>query len=159
MRRNIPSDDRARKTLYVTGFNPKLTTKHLLKELFMQGGPVRDVTLFDTHAYVLFEDEESVPYCLALFNEIEVHGQKLRLNPRSKTKDAFCYLKYLTTVRKKLMDEYMKIPPPELPPKERRKIEPRPKKRAKQQQQQHQQQCLTKRQPVKHRTRKTRSRK
>lgn len=117
MKKNIPDSERARKTLYVTGFNPKHTSKQLLEELFTQGGPVRDITLFDTHAYVLFEHEESVPYCLALLNEVELHGNKLRLNPRVKSANAFCYLKYLSTVRKKLMAEYRKVPPPDLPPK------------------------------------------
>lgn len=117
MKTNIPDKDRARKTLYVTGFDPKYITKHLLEELFTQGGPVRDITLFDTHAYVLFQHEESVPYCLALFNEVELHGHKLRLNPRIKSGDAFQYLRYLSTVRKRLMAEYRKIPPPDLPPK------------------------------------------
>lgn len=111
------NDERARKTLYVTGFNSKHTTKHLLKELFTQGGPVADVTMFDTHAYVLFQHEESVPYCLALFNEVELFGDKLRLNPRHRSKDTFNYMKYLTQVRDKLRDEYLQRAPPNLPAK------------------------------------------
>lgn len=117
--------DRAKKTLYVTGFNSKLTTKHLLEELFTQGGPIRDVTLFETHAYILFHHEESVPYCLALFNEIELHGHKLRISPKVKGKDVYCYMKYLMAVRKKLMSEYMKIPPPDLPQKKIAEKSPR----------------------------------
>lgn len=112
------ASDRAKKTLYVTGFDPKLTRKHVLEELFTQGGPVKEVTMFDTHAYILFHHEESVPYCLALFNEVELYGQKLRLNPRNRTKETYCYLKYLLAVRKKLMSEYIKITPPNLPPKQ-----------------------------------------
>lgn len=73
--------------------------------------------MFDSYAYVLFQHEESVPYCLALFNETEINGQKLRLNPRYKTECAYSYLKYLHTVRDKMRSEYMKIPPPDLPPK------------------------------------------
>ena len=69
-------DDRAKKTLYVTEFNPKLMKRHLLQELFSQGGPVKDITMFDTHACVLFQHEESFPYCLALFNEVELFGDK-----------------------------------------------------------------------------------
>lgn len=113
----VENNDRAKRTLYVTGFNPKLMKKHLLEELFTQGGPVRDVTLFDTHAYILFQHVESVPYCLALFNEVELHGEKLRISPRRKTKDAFCHINYLMTVRKTLMNEFMKIPPLNLPPR------------------------------------------
>lgn len=110
-------DDRAKKTLYVTGFNPKLTKKHLLKELFSQGGPVKDITMFDTHAYVLFQHEESVPYCLALFNEVELFGDKLRLNPRYRSDETFSYMKYLAAVRAKMRDEYAQVKPPRLPPK------------------------------------------
>lgn len=91
--------------------------KHLLKELFSQGGPVTDITLFDTHAYVLFQHEESVPYCLALFNEVELFGEKLRLNPRSRSENNFCYMKYLSEVRARLRDEYAQMKPPNLPAK------------------------------------------
>lgn len=110
-------DDRARKTLYVTGFNSKLTTKSMLHELFLQGGPVVDVTMFDTHAYILFKDEESVAYCLALFNEVELHGEKLRINPKFRTKNTYCYLNYLAKVRQSLRDANQKIEPPNLPAK------------------------------------------
>lgn len=110
-------DERARKTLYVTGFSPKLITKPLLLELFNQGGPVADITLFETHAYVLFQHEVSVPYCLALFNEIELHGNKLRLSPRARTKDTYSCIDYLTKIRDKIRDDYMRIDPPQLPPK------------------------------------------
>lgn len=123
---------RARRTLYVTGFNPKTTSKRLLAELFTQGAPVSDVTLIDSHAYVLFQHEESVPYCLALFDGVELHGEKLRISPRVKRKDAFSYLKYLMTVRQTLRDAYLKIPPPNLPPKQM------PIKKSPQKSQQHQ---------------------
>lgn len=113
----VRDEDRARRTLYVTGFNSKKITKPLLKDLFTQGGPVVDITLFETHAYILFQDEESVPYCLALFNEVELHGEKLRLNPRFRTKDTYCYINYLAKVRSRLRDEYLMKTPPELPPK------------------------------------------
>lgn len=111
-----PIDDRARKTLYVTGFNSKVK-KHLLKELFSQGGPVTDITMFDTHAYVLFQHEESVPYCLALFNEVELFGEKLKLNPRYRSEETLGYMRYLSEVRNRLRDEYAQIKPPILPPK------------------------------------------
>lgn len=111
----IKDEDRSRKTLYVTGFDRKRTTKDLLKELFMQGGPVVDITMFDTHAYVLFQHEESVPYCLALFNDIELHGSRLRISPRFKTKSTFAYLDYLIQVRRELRDRNMRQTPPDLP--------------------------------------------
>jgi len=113
--------DRASRTLYVTGFTLSSNTKRLLEELFSQGGPIVNATVFQTHAYILFQDEVSVPYCLALFNEVELNGQKLRLSPRCKTKNTYCYLKYLMKVREKLKDQYMKITPPNLPPKKQLK--------------------------------------
>lgn len=111
------NEDRARRTLYVTGFDSKRASKDLLKELFTQGGPVVDITMFDTHAYVLFQHQESVPYCLALFNNIELHDKKLRLSPKFKTKDTYSYLEYLAKVRDELRDQYMRQTPPQLPPK------------------------------------------
>lgn len=110
-------EDRSRRTLYVTGFDSKRATKDLLKELFTQGGPVVDITMFDTHAYVLFQHQESVPYCLALFNDIELHDKKLRLSPRFKTKDTFSYVQHLAQVRDRLRDKYMRETPPHLPAK------------------------------------------
>lgn len=110
-------NDVARRTLYVQGFNPRTITKNLMNELFSQGGPIVNITLFETHAYILFEDEQSVAYCLALFNEIELHGRMLRISPRVKSKSAYDYLKYLKNVRDKLRTEFANIKPPNLPPK------------------------------------------
>ena len=106
-----------RRTVHVAGFNAKYTTKHLLFELFHQGGPVTDITWLDTHAYVLFQHEESVPYCLALFSDIELHGRKLKLSPRIRTKTTYSFLDYLAQVRNKIKDDYMRIQPPDLPAK------------------------------------------
>lgn len=113
----IRDGDRARKTLYVTGYDRKRTTKDLLRELFTQGGPVVDITMFDTHAYVLFQHEESVPYCLALFNDVEMFGSKLRMSPRFKTENTFAYVDYLSQVKCELRDRNMRQTPPDLPPK------------------------------------------
>lgn len=109
---------RAKKTLYVTGFDPRKTTKDLLEELFMQGGPVTDVKLFDTHAYVQFQDQDSVSYSLALFNDIELHGRKIRISPKSKSRESLSHLKYLMQVREILREQYSKMSPPKLPPKQ-----------------------------------------
>jgi hypothetical protein len=116
-KQHAANDDRAKKTLYVTGFKSKRVTKKLLKELFTQGGPVADIAMFDDHAFVRFQHAESVPYCLALFNEVELFGDKLRLNPKYKSRDTFSYMRYLTQVREKLRDEYMNKEPPDLPAK------------------------------------------
>lgn len=83
-----PSDNSsslARRTIYVTGFNHKQQTynQRLLKELFIQGAPVADVKMDDSHARVLLHHEESVPYCLALFDGVELHGEKLELSYRA----------------------------------------------------------------------------
>lgn len=83
----------------------------------MQGGPVTDVKLFETHAYVQFQDQDSVPYSLALFNDIELHGRKLRISAKHKSKSSLSYLKYLMQVREILRDQYRKMEPPKLPPK------------------------------------------
>lgn len=78
---------------------------------------MQDVTLFDTHAYILLKDEESVPYCLALFSDIELHGRRLCINPKIRSKDVFTLRKHLVQVRDILKEQYRKIKPPNLPPK------------------------------------------
>lgn len=105
-------------------------TRPLLWELFSQGGPVADVTLFETHAYVLFEHEESVPYCLALLSDIEVHGSILKLSPRARTKDTYVYVDYLSKVRMQLRSSWEQI-------SHEKELELKPKKHAKQQTKQH----------------------
>lgn len=107
--------------LRVSGFNSKLVKMPLLYELFTQGGPVKKVVMMvrgpEPHAIVHFHHEESVPYCLALFNGLQMHGELLRLNPLRYNKNTNSYLNYMNEVRRKLRDEFASITPPELPPK------------------------------------------
>lgn len=116
-----------KKTLYVRGFNPKTITKPLIEELFIQAGPIHFINLFKTHAKIVFEHEETVPYSIALLNGIELNGDILRLSPQMSDKNSYCYHKYLMEVRNKLMKEYRKMEPPNLPPKKYPTRQPRPK--------------------------------
>lgn len=107
-------------SLRISGYNPKLTTSTLLYELFCQGGPIKSISLCkrpDDHAIVRFHHDESVPYCLALFEGIQLHGRLLRMNPLRYNKSTHLYTDYLREVRHKFRDEYAKITPPPLPPK------------------------------------------
>lgn len=106
--------------LRVSGFNPKLVNTTLIHELFTQGGPVTNISLVkkpEYHAIVRFQHEESVPYCLALFDGIELFGDPIRLNPLRYNKDTNSFLKYLKNVRSILRDQFATLPPPNLPPK------------------------------------------
>jgi len=70
------------RTLVVRGLAQGIT-KDLLKELFMQGGPVRNVVMpQNSFAFVEFDDAESVGYCLALFNGVEINGKPLECKPK-----------------------------------------------------------------------------
>lgn len=107
-------------SLKISGYNSKLTTSTLLYELFCQGGPIKSIILCkrpDEHAIIRFQHDESVPYCLALFEGVELHGRLLRMNPLKYNKNTYMYTNYLREVRHKFRDEYAKIDPPALPPK------------------------------------------
>ncbi|KAK4473634.1 hypothetical protein MN116_002986 [Schistosoma mekongi] len=71
--------------LYIGNINSKITTD-LLYELFLQAGPLEDVTVKDTFAFVTFEDEESVPYACSLFEGITLYGRELIIRPRQNSK-------------------------------------------------------------------------
>ncbi|TNN13520.1 Cytosolic Fe-S cluster assembly factor NUBP2 isoform 1 [Schistosoma japonicum] len=71
--------------LYIGNINSKITTE-LLYELFLQAGPLEDVTVKDTFAFVTFEDEESVPYACSLFEGITLYGRELIIRPRQNSK-------------------------------------------------------------------------
>lgn len=80
------------RTLVIKNFDPERTTFKLLKELCLQGGPVRNVVVKSDHAFVEFEDVESVGYSKALFDGIEMFGKKLHMEPKIKTDQS--YYKY-----------------------------------------------------------------
>lgn len=114
-------------SLRISGYNPKLTTNTLLYELFCQGGPIKSISFCkrpDDHAIIRFQHDESVPYCLALFEGIELHGRLLRMNPLRYNKNTNLYLDYLKEVRHKFRDEYAQITPPALPAKSPTNIKP-----------------------------------
>ncbi|VDP63582.1 unnamed protein product [Schistosoma mattheei] len=75
----------ADRCIYVGNINPKITTD-ILYELFLQAGPLEDVTVKDTFAFVTFEDEESVPYACSLFEGITLYGTELKIRPRQNSK-------------------------------------------------------------------------
>lgn len=106
--------------LRVSEFNSTLTSVPLLYELFTQGGPIKNINIVkrpEPHAIIRFQHDESVPYCIALFDGIELHGRLLRLNPLRRSRNSHSYLEYLHAVRHKLRDEFSQITPPNLPPK------------------------------------------
>lgn len=49
---------------------------------FQQGGPIKKVVFKDVFSYIEFEDAESVGYCLALFDGVELFGDRLVLAPK-----------------------------------------------------------------------------
>jgi len=83
--------DLQRRTLKVTNLSHSVT-KPLLKELFVQAGPVKNVVLKPDHAFVEFSDEESVGFALALMVGVHLFGRELRLESRVQTPDTFLYV-------------------------------------------------------------------
>lgn len=83
------------RTLVVKNFNPEKTTQKLLKELCLQAGPVRNVVIRHDHAFVEFDDVESVGFAKALLDGIYLHGKKLILEPKLKTEEYYRYSKFL----------------------------------------------------------------
>lgn len=84
------------RTLVIKNFNPERTTDKLLKELCLQGGPVRNVVIRPDHAFVEFEDVESVGYSKALLEGVQLFGRSLTMEP--KTREAR-YFKYTQALR------------------------------------------------------------
>ncbi|CAA3006462.1 RNA-binding 7-like [Olea europaea subsp. europaea] len=70
------------RTVVVRGFDPDKTTEALLKELCMQAGPVRKVVLRPDHAFVEYDDIESVGYCKALLGGTVLFGRPLSFEPK-----------------------------------------------------------------------------
>jgi len=77
------------RTLFVSNIDERVT-EELLYELMIQAGPVENVVIKrpDKHypyAFVIFEDEESVPYAIAMFKGTELFDRALTLKPRDHT--------------------------------------------------------------------------
>lgn len=79
------------RTLVVKNFDAEKTTNCLLKELCIQGGPVKNVVMRSDHAFVEFEDIESVGYTKALLDGVELFGKKLILEPKLRSNIYFKY--------------------------------------------------------------------
>lgn len=71
--------------LYVGNINSDIT-ESLLYELFLQAGPLEDVTVKDNFAFVTYEDEESVLYACSLFDGLTLYGTKIVIRPRQHSK-------------------------------------------------------------------------
>lgn len=72
------------RTLVIKNFDPEKTTTKLLKELCMQAGPVRNVVVKPDHAFVEYDDMESVGYSKALLDGIQMFGQTLVMETKLK---------------------------------------------------------------------------
>lgn len=88
------------RTLVIKNFDPEKTTNRLLKELCIQGGPVRNVVVKPDHAFVEYEDVDSVGYSKALLDGIELFGKKLIMEPKMR---ALSYFKYT-----QILQDYIK---------------------------------------------------
>ncbi|KAH9284196.1 RNA-binding protein 7 [Echinococcus granulosus] len=73
------------RTLYVSNIPPK-ATEILVYELFLQAGPVENVSLKDGYGFVTYEDEESVLYACSLFEGIRLYNYELKIKPRQGSK-------------------------------------------------------------------------
>lgn len=83
------------RTLVVKHFDPEKTTHNILKELCIQGGPIRNVVVKPDHAFIEYEDVESVGYSKALLDGIELFGKKLQFEPKSKSASHYRYTNLL----------------------------------------------------------------
>lgn len=83
------------RTLVVRNFDPERTTDKLLKELCLQGGPVRKVVLRSDHAFVEFDDVDSVGYTMALLDGVKMFDRTLAFGPKLRLKK---YSKYTTAL-------------------------------------------------------------
>ncbi len=73
------------RTLYISNV-PSRATEALIYELFLQAGPVENVTMKDGFCFVAFEDEESVLYACTLFEGVRLFDNTLRIKPRAGSK-------------------------------------------------------------------------
>ena len=77
-------------TIYINNFDSKKMTEDILTELFIQVGPVENVTLKEDFAFVNFEYEECVMYACSAMNNIKLFGIPLHVKPRSGSKWGKC---------------------------------------------------------------------
>ncbi|XP_075532983.1 uncharacterized protein LOC142566098 [Dermacentor variabilis] len=105
-------ESRRDRTLWCGGLEPKVT-EELLRELFVQAGPVEDVKIpkdnngrTKNFAFVTFVHPESVGYTLALMDGISLYGRRIRLErrPHAAVDDTYVnmmktYYDYMDSVR------------------------------------------------------------
>ena len=98
------------RTIVVRGFDEEKTTNRLLKELFIQAGPVRNIVLKPTHAFVEFEDADSVGYAKALLDGVMLFKRKLTLDPKERNPAYFrytqCLKDYVEYDKRKRLEEH-----------------------------------------------------
>ncbi|CAG2181547.1 unnamed protein product, partial [Oppiella nova] len=79
------------RTLVVRAFDSRVH-KDLLRELFVQAGPVVNVVLRTDFAYIEFEHKASVGYALALLDGVCLYGRQLFLEPRVRDDSAYHFV-------------------------------------------------------------------
>ncbi|XP_027204885.2 uncharacterized protein LOC113798529 [Dermatophagoides pteronyssinus] len=101
------------RTLVVRNFDPDLTTKELLEELFSNFGPINNVVLKRDFAFIGYTEPESVAYALAMMHGICLHGRRLSLLPKLSSRSYYYrYLDSLETFErecdknKKFLDQF-----------------------------------------------------
>ena len=80
----------------VTNFDSEKITKELIKELFVQAGPVVNVVLRPDHCFVEFVHKESVSYAIALMHGVHLFGREVVMEPKVFTPDSYSHLQKVT---------------------------------------------------------------
>nr|XP_046908523.1 RNA-binding protein 7-like [Dermatophagoides farinae] len=102
------------RTLVVRNFDPNLTTKELLEELFSNFGPINNVVLKRDFVFIGYTKPESVAYALAMMWGISLHGRRLNLSPKLSSESY--YYRYLDSLQtfeqkchtdKKFLDQFL----------------------------------------------------
>ncbi|CAG2104548.1 unnamed protein product [Medioppia subpectinata] len=78
---NVQNMSLEERTLVVRGFDDRVT-RDLLRELFVQAGPVVNVVLRTDFAFIEFEHKISVAYALALLSDISLYRKPLCIEPK-----------------------------------------------------------------------------
>lgn len=93
------------RTLRVTSANgrelDRKVTKDILLELFIQVGPVRNIVLKPSFAFIEFQDVESVAYAIAAMDGVQLFGRTLNLEPKIRSEEVFRYLNNLRLYEQK----------------------------------------------------------
>ena len=94
-----PPVDLQMRTLRVNAGNgwdfDKRITKDILQELFIQVGPVRNIVLKPSFAFIEFQDADSVSYALAAMDGVQLYGKTLNIEPKIRSDEVFKHVKNL----------------------------------------------------------------